>query len=385
MNILQVVPHYIPASRFGGVQRVAHLLGQSLVQHGHRVTVCTTNLQDEINDLDVPTDVPVVRDGISIYYAATCLSRYWGFSPMLARRIRKEVEQADVVLVHAHYQFANLVGAWFARRAQKPYIVFAHASLHRQGLAHKSRWLKWFYLRILEHANLSGAKFIAFNAPEEKANSLYGDLGKVIPNGINPAEFAEMPPAGAFRERYPQLKDKVCLLFLGRLDIQHKGLDRLIPAFAEVYRRHPEAHLILAGPDEEGGAEQVRLLSRQHRVEHAVTLTGLLAGADKLAALQDADAFILASRFEGLSIALLEALFMNLPVLVTDQVGLCNEIAAEGAGIVVKSDVKDIQAGLEKILGADTRATLTGKGRNLIMRKYTWDSIARQLISDINN
>ena len=383
MKVVQIVPHYIPATRFGGPQRVAHFLGKALLKLGHQVTVCTTNLQDEFEDLDVPVDVPVDVDGVCVFYEPVRLSRYWGFSPALARRVKEEIKKADVVLVHAHYQFANLIGARLARKARKPYIIFAHASLHRHGVSHKSGLLKRLYLRFLERANLRGAQFIAFNAPEEKEASFYSELGLVIPNGIDPAEFADMPPAGSFRSRYPQLKDKLLFVFLGRLDVQQKGLDNLIPAFARLRRNYPAAHLILAGPNEDSGLDSVGALAKEKHIEDAITFTGLIAGKDKLAALQDADVFVLPSRFEGLSIALLEALFVGLPVLVTDRVGLCNEVAEATAGLVVASESESIYAGLNEISDSETRQQMRGRGTQLILRSYTWDTIAQQLIDKV--
>jgi glycosyltransferase involved in cell wall biosynthesis len=383
VRICQVIPHYIPAYRYGGPQRVAHALARALVQAGHEVHVCTTNLADETDDLSVPLDEPVDLDGVVIYYEPAIISRYWGFSPRLWRRVASEVVDADVVFVHAHDQFANWAGAWLARRAGKSYVIFAHGSLHQQGIAHKSSLRKRLYLRLLEHKNLKNALFVAFNAPEERVSSLYGERGRVVPSGIDPAEFTELPRPGSFRERHPQLLGRVCFLFLGRLDVQHKGLDLLMPAFARLVEEYPEIHLVLVGPDEDEGAAQIHALAKRLGIESAVTLTGLLSGSDKLAALQDADVFVLPSRFEGLSIALLEALYMGLPVLVTDQVGLCQEIEHRGAGLVVAANTRAIYDGLHKLVDLGFRTTMRGRGTDLILRKYTWDSIAQNLMAQI--
>lgn len=383
MKILQIIPHYIPASRFGGPQHVAHNLAISMINQGHTVTVCTTNLADDTSDLAVPLDVIVKQDNVSVYYESTQLSRYWGFSPSLARRTWSEMQKADIVFVHAHYQFANFVGAWLARRARKPYIIFAHGSLHRQGLAHKSAWRKRLYLRLLEERNFRNALFIAFNAPEEQSLSLYADLGRVVPSGINPIEFNTLPPIGTFKNQYPELEGKTYFLFLGRLDVKHKGLDLLIPAFARLVEHETNLHLVLAGADEDGGAAYLRSLIQQYNLTNSVTLTGLITGQDKVAALQDADAFVLPSRFEGLSVALLEALYFGLPVLVTDQVGLSREIDQVGAGIVTNVNEEAIYKSLCKLADTATRGYLRGRGRELILAKYTWDTIARNLIADI--
>ncbi len=381
MHILQIVPHYVPAHRFGGPQRVAHSLGRALVRAGNDVVVCTTNLASREEDLETALDQPVEVDGVTVYYEPTQWSRYWGFSPALWRRIKKEMQRADVAFVHAHYQFANWAGARLARGAQVPYVVFAHGSLHQSGIAHQRSLLKKLYLRILEERNFHNALFLAFNATEEKTSSLYQNLGRVVPSGIDPLEFSPLPPVGAFRECYPKLKEKTLFLFLGRLDIRHKGLDLLLPAFAHLVKERPKAHLVLAGPEEDGSLSQLQQLLAQHQLHSAVTFTGLLAGAQKLAALQDADVFVLPSRFEGLSIALLEALYMGLPLLVTDQVGLCQEIQQIGAGVVVEPQLAGIARGLRTLGDPQTRARLRGRGKDLILRRYTWDAIALNFLA----
>jgi glycosyltransferase involved in cell wall biosynthesis len=383
MQICQVIPHYIPAYRFGGPQRVAHSLGKALVQAGHQVVVCTTNLADEETDLNVPLDEPVDLDGITVYYEPTIMSRYWGFSPRLYRRVQQEIARADVVLVHFHYQFANWAGASIARRQRKPYILFPHGSLNRWGVARKSRLKKRLYLWLLERRNIQKALFIAFNAPEERLLSLFSEQGRVVPSGIAPADFEAMPVPGYWRSRRAHLQDKLCFLYLGRLNPSQKGLDMLIPAFARLARARKDVHLVLAGPDERGGEQQVRQLIRELGVEADVTLTGMLKGVEKLAVLQDCDVYVLSSPSEGMSIALLEALYAGLPVIVTDRVGLSGRIAREGCGLVVEADAQQLHTALRAMLDAGARAEMGRRGKALIQAEYTWDVIAENLIAQI--
>lgn len=104
-----------------------------------------------------------------------------------------------------------------------------------------------------------------------------------------------------------------------------------------------------------------------------------------MATLQDADAFVLPSRFEGLSIALLEALYVGLPILVTDQVELHQEIQQIGAGLVVPVEIEAIGWGLGQLAEPATRRAMQGRGTELIKQKYTWDVIAWNLVTDIQN
>jgi glycosyltransferase involved in cell wall biosynthesis len=385
LRILQVISHYVPAYAFGGPLRVAHGLSRALVANGHGVTVCTTNLADADSDLDVRLGEPVEVDGAKVFYEPVRQLRRWGFSPGLRARVRRELRSTDVALIHAHYQYANYVGARSARKAGVPYVVFAHNSLRKQGMEFKSPRLKKTYLRLLENSNLQGAMFLAFNAPEELDGSLFKKKGVVVPNGIDPADFQPRPREGLLKMLYPSLCGKVVFLFLGRLDFKQKGLDLLLQAFAKVSQSHSQMHLVLAGPDESGGRDLILQWADQLEIQNRITLTGILTGEKKIAALQDSDAFVLPSRYEGSSIALLEAMYFGLPVLTTDRVGLSQEIEARGIGIVARPEIEQLTVGLRSLADPATRRGFSGRGTRLILENHVWSGVAEKLVSTISS
>ncbi len=382
MRVVQLIAHYVPATRFGGPQRVAHGLGRSLVKRGHEVTVCCTNLADERDDLGVPTDVPIDVDGVTVYYQATALSRYWGDSRQLWRRAAILIRDADVVLVHFHYQFANWVGAKLARQVNCPYFVFAHGSFRTAAIRRRGTWKKQLYLATLERKNLQKADSLIFNAEEEKQQSLFANRGIVLRNGISPADLV-LPCRGGFRRRHPEVAGKLLFLFLGRIDFHGKGLDMLLAAFGRIVNRRTDVHLVLAGPSERDGRALTVQRVADLSLENHVTFTGLLDGAEKLEALADADAFLLPSRSEGLSIALLEALYVGLPTLVTDQVGLHETVASLGAGVVVGAREEEIEEGLWQLCDDHQRERMKHAATETIAREFSWDVVAGELLEHI--
>jgi glycosyltransferase involved in cell wall biosynthesis len=205
---------------------------------------------------------------------------------------------------------------------------------------------------------------------------------KVVPNGIDPKVFAERPPPGYFRKRFPELKDKLVYLFLGRLDAG-KGLDLLLPAFQLLAQKQRGVHLVLAGGNERGYEAEVREMIRKLDLAQHVTLTGLITGPEKLGALQDADVYVLPSRSEGLSIAMLEAMYMGLPVIVTDRVGLWREIAEKDCGYVVSLEESELAGALLKMANNSNRASMGRNGKALVAEKYTWDVIAQNLMEEV--
>lgn len=382
MRILQVVPHYVPAYHFGGVLRVAHAMSRALAKQGHPVHVCTTNLRDPTQYLDLPTDVPIDVDGVKVFYEPVSVSRYWGFSRKMAHRLWEEIRWADVVLIHFHYQFSSLVGGWLSRLQRKPYIVFTHGSLNRHGVNSRGTFRKRMYLRFLESGNLGHASFVGYQSHEEMENSLKWGNPEVVPNGIDPQEYSELPPLGYFRKQYPALADQVVYLYLGRLH-PGKGFDLLLPAFGELAQKLPDVHLLLAGCDERGYERTVRQMISDLHLDDYVTLTGFVSGQDRLGALQDSDVFVLPSRSEGLSGAMLEAMYMALPVVVTDRVGLCREIRKRRCGLVVPFNQEHLTRALQQIAVTPDRKEMGRRGHELVSSHYTWDSIARDLVNRI--
>lgn len=68
MKILQVVPHYIPATSFGGVLQVANELGKALQSLNHEVTVVTTDLKNRKEKLELGKFNSKTIDSIKIFY-----------------------------------------------------------------------------------------------------------------------------------------------------------------------------------------------------------------------------------------------------------------------------------------------------------------------------
>jgi glycosyltransferase involved in cell wall biosynthesis len=201
---------------------------------------------------------------------------------------------------------------------------------------------------------------------------------EIIPNGIYPREFDPLPALGQFYAAYPALKEKPYILFLSRVHYK-KGLDYLADAFAKVAPAHPDVQLVIAGPDE-GAAEPFQQAIASFGLSDRVHILGPIYGQNRFTALVDCACFCLPSRQEGFSIAILEAMACGRPVVITDA---CHfpEVAKVGAGEVVPLDAGALAGAIGHILSDRPKAEQMGQtGRDLVMKDYTWPSIARQLV-----
>lgn len=339
LRVLHVISSLAP--RYGGPPQVCLELCRELARQGARVSIFTTNV-DGSGVLDVPVDAPVCRDGVEIRYFPVEAPRAWVVSRTLARALHRAIPQHDVVHVHSLYLFPSTVAAHYCRRFGVPYLVRPHGTLDPY-LFRRHRARKWVYERLFEWRNLNRAAALHFTTLDEQ--ELVRPLGLrapgvVVPPGVDSERYRDATVRGAFRAAWPETRGRRLILFLGRLNFK-KGLDLLARAFGEIARRRPEAHLVLAGPDDGYGPTVRRWLDAEG-VLGRVTFTGMLLGRDKLAALRDADVFALPSYTENFGMAVVEAMACGIPVVISDRVNIWREVAAAGAGRVTRCDAEEV-------------------------------------------
>lgn len=198
----------------------------------------------------------------------------------------------------------------------------------------------------------------------------------VIPNGIT------LPPRSSpdeFWERFPALRQRPLVLFLGRLHPK-KGLFPLIEAWELLMREQSEPHLVIAGPDDAGTEAALRAQIAVRGLGQTVTLTGILTGGMKWSAFAAASVFTLPSYSEGFSLALLEALGTGTPALISRGCYF-NEVAQAGAGWITDVTPQAIAEALRGILRPTGAEALREASRQALAlaSQYTWERVAAQM------
>src|SRR5512133_937152 len=208
-----------------------------------------------------------------------------------------------VDVVHLHSVFVPLNAA-VARTWTGPLVFSPHGGYDPISLC-RSFLRKQVYSALYERRMVRGATAVV-GLTEVEAEQVRDFAGPVvtavIPNGV--AEPAASRGGTWLRDRFRVPRGARLAVFVGRLDVRHKGLDRLVRAAAAA----PSWHVLLVGPDHRGGWEQVLRMAARSGAAGRVPLAGPLersALADVHAA---ADLFVLPSRWEGLPMSLLEAL-----------------------------------------------------------------------------
>ena len=194
---------------------------------------------------------------------------------------------------------------------------------------------------------------------------------RTIPNGIEPPPAAERnlasrPPGVPSTGRV--------LLTVGRL-VEQKGQADLLAAFAALEPARRDLHLVLAG---EGPlADPLRREARARGLDERVHLLGLRDDVQEL--LAAADLFVLPSRWEGLSIVLLEALAAARPVVVT-RVSGTEEVVEDGvhALVVPAASPERLAHALTTLLDDPALGERLGRaGRERVLERFSGRAMAQ--------
>lgn len=366
---------------YGGPTKTMLGLAPALLKENVSVDIATTN-DNGAELLQVPLGVAVNHEEVKIYHFPKQDKGSFVFSWPLTEWLWQHQRNYDLVHVHSVFSYPTLAASRIARRLNQPYIITPHGMAEPWCLSYKA-WKKKPYLRLIEHRTLSRSAALHALVVEEGRNLRALKLRAptfVLPNGVTPEEFRVLHPRQSFESVYPETRGKRIVLFMGRIDPK-KGLDLLIEAFAATLRNESmeDLHLVIAGPDLLGYRATVEKLIKEQNIQHRVTFTGMLSGEIKLAALQAAELFVLPSRSEGFSIAILEALAAGSPVIITRA---CNfpQVAEARAGKVIPTDAGHLTQALSELLqNEEMRREMGVRGRQLIHEKYNWPVIAAQM------
>ena len=369
---VEVVSHLHP--RYGGLSAAVPALGQRLT-HAHNLDIALAAFCTPGEHVQ-PTGYDPAH--LSFWPASR---RPWlqdRLHPSLRPAFLDQLRGADGIHIHGLWEQSTSVAAHAARTLRIPYLISAHGMLEPWALGNK-RLKKLLYAHLIERSNVAHAACLhALTRAEARHYIAFGARSPiaVIPNGV---DIPSRRDPSLFLDQFPAAHGKRILLFLGRLHPK-KGLDLLLEAWSTLAPQHPDALLVLAGPDSDSTQARLQDVIAQHRLHETVFFTGMLDEAQKWSALAAAEAFILPSHSEGLSMGVLEALGMGLPVIVTEP---CNmpEVEEVRAGWQIQPTLPDVTRALTELLAnaPQTNAALGENGAALIQSRYTWPIVAAQM------
>ncbi len=275
-------------------------------------------------------------------------------------------------IVHTHSSKAGFLGRLSARLMGVKTVIHTPHCFCFEALG-MLRIKKRFYFYIEKFAALFCDKIIAVSESQRQdiIKRGLGDQNKVvtIANGIDVYRFTN--------NRFDVNKKKQELglnhgsIILGAVGVlnESKGHCYLIEAVSEIIKEGFDIRLIIAG---EGILRRdLETLSDSLGLDSRIKLLGFRQDVPGLFSLMDI--FVFPSLWEGMSLALLEAMASGLPVISTDVHGAVDLIQENKRGILVqKKDVKGLAGAIRYLVCNPEEAKRMGKeAQKLILEDYT--------------
>ena len=353
LRITMVAARYHPY--LGGTETHIHEVGKRMVALGHQVSVVTTDPAGTLPKYAVDNGINVTR------VRAWPRGRDYYFSPNLYKKILHA--KCDIIHFQGYHNFVPPIGMLAAIRREIPFVLTFHSGGHSSRLRNAVRGAQLLILKpLLSRAD----RLIGVSEYEAQFFShhmgLTAERFAVVPNGASlPQPSEPAPPVNPY-----------LILSIGRLE-QYKGHHRAIAAFPALLQRVPAARLQIVGS---GPYEaELRALVDRLKLNHAISFVSIpSAERHRLTDLLcSAGLVVLLSDYEAHPVAVIEALSMHRPVLVTDTSGL-RELAEKGWCRSIP-----LSATGEMIAVAITEE-LTKKHQPIAVTLPDWDDCAEQLL-----
>jgi len=296
------------------------------------------------------------------------------YSPMDQIRLPRLLKLWNVNLYHATNMMMPLMGMGSIKRVVTihdliPLLFRDHAPRSKKNrLFPVYRWLMHNVARkadmiiaVSDHTRRDVEKHILNNHADPRCI-------QVIHEGVRPRYV----PA----QRKP--REHLEFLFVGRRD-PYKNLTMLINSFHDVRKQGLRARLHIVGGDDPRYPE-ARATADELGLNAHITWSGYVPEAELISAYQQADVFVLPSKYEGFGLPVLEAMACGTPVICSNASSL-PEVAGDAAMLIDPARPATLTEAMARLVREPAlRADLTRRG---LMRAatFTWEKTARETIA----
>ncbi|MFJ6453367.1 glycosyltransferase family 4 protein [Paenarthrobacter sp. NPDC091669] len=335
----------------GGGSVRTHEINRRLAGKGYHITVLTTRY---------PGWTERVEDGVRyvpIGYGSgrNRLTRLVAYVARLPFEVSRRRSSVDLVVEDFFAPFSTMAAPLWTQRPTIGVVQWLHARDKARQYKLPLHWME--RLGVRKHRRLIAVSQGIAERLKKLNPNVHVD---VIGNGVDPCVWSNPPRHG---------KD---VLFIGRLEYGHKGLDLLLQAWSQACSR-VEGNLLIAGtgPDE----DRLRAAVQEAGLSERVQLLGWLSGERKYKTISEARLVVVPSRHETFGLVAIDALAAGTPVIAFD-IPCLREILPAGTGWLVTPF--DVTAFAHQIA---TRYSQPGleqaavEGRRFAAG-YNWDALA---------
>jgi glycosyltransferase involved in cell wall biosynthesis len=386
MRVLHVIPSVAPVR--GGPSKAVVAMVKALRVSGVDAEILTTN-DSGLDLLDVPLgrriSYPLLEENNSVpvwffprFNPSVDAIKEFAFSAELTKWLWENIQNYDLLHIHAIFSYASTAAMLIARLRRVPYIIRPLGQLCEWSLQQRA-FKKQVYLKLIEKANINRSRGLHLTSIQEQQE--VSRLGLATPSFVLPHGLDVSSSVPDARIKLRQLlnlpADEPIILFLSRLHPK-KGLEYLIPALSKL--THHRFTFVLAGNGSKEYEAEIESLLISHNIRERTHIAGFVTGERKDLFLQGSDLFALTSYSENFGVSVLEAMASSLPVLITPGVALASVVAEHQVGYITQLDISEITNTIKKYLTHPEAAKGMGSSaRQLVLQNYTWNSVANNL------
>lgn len=349
------VLHLLSELNIGGAEvlllQIIQSLGKTEYEHYVYHFRMDGPIKQKLEALGIPVYEGKKRDSIKrpIKFGISVIS--------LLKDLLTFIRSRQIQIIHAHLGPANQLAVVISKLSSVPAFLTVHSPM--AFVDRRSNWdLRVYCQKAVNQFAYRAADRVLVVSQEikeivqqrfgiEDTKFLFLKNGIVFDDDISgPVDL---------QEEFPRSANKLKLIAVGRL-VPLKNFDILVRAIAEVINQGQNDLLVLIAGE---GEERMRLeeLIRDLGIESYVKLLGLRH--DVMGLMQACDLFVMPSRYEGLSLAMIEAMACGLPIIASDVRGLNDYITNEQNGLLFP--VGDYKALAERILQLANNRKLRSK------------------------
>lgn len=384
MKILMVISQFHPL--IGGAEKQAKLLAKKLVEKEVCVDLITGWWKFGTSRKEMIDGIRIFRNfcfwGMFGMKNHRMIRMFAGLIYVMSLAIYLLIHGREYDIIHVHqFLYPAFVSVLIGKKVLKKPVLVKSASSGVTSDIERLRQLPLgcfqlnFLLKELEDlvaiSKATGKDFKKIGYSESRIS--------YIPNGV------EVPVIG--KNTYDQVTQVVTITRLS----QEKGLDVLLKAWADVVREEKSLKMLIVGS---GSLESgLKTLSRSLGILESVHFVGEVQNVSKY--LRESHLFILPSRSEGLSNALLEAMSYGIPCIATNVGGNIEPLGGEegeipkGEYVIARNgllinpdDVKGLtEAVLFFIRNQNEREEMGKRGRIHVKENYSIDLVADRYIA----
>lgn len=243
----------------------------------------------------------------------------------------EQLKTFDCVVFSGFFNIQHVKIARLLKRWGVPYVIAPRSSLMKRSYT-RSGLKKGAFMTLGGLRYVREARAIQFLTGDEQLNSFMWNKSHFISGNIVSHDV--------LNKSVPSHSDSRRVGFMGRYDVNHKGLDLLLEAIGESKQslRTHGVSFALVGPDYRGGKAILSDLIKKYDIADLVTMGEAVSGDNKTKFLADLSAFIHTSRYEGQPQAVMEAMAQGLPVIVSNGTNMQSIVREGECGICLGDD-----------------------------------------------